>query len=81
MSTCGKGYLGDIEECDDGNIEKNDGCSSKCIVEHGWSCEIDYYDYYYEESICFTTCGDGIHVLSEEVCDDGNKKNGDGCNK
>ena len=29
-------------------------------------------------SICSTICGDGI-ILGSEVCDDGNKRSGDGC--
>jgi fibro-slime domain-containing protein len=45
-----------------------DGCSSDCQTEP--NCESD---------ACKSECGDGI-VLNE-ACDDGNKINGDGCNK
>jgi cysteine-rich repeat protein len=30
-------------------------------------------------SLCTTTCGDGVVAGPEEVCDDGNVINGDGC--
>jgi len=36
---CGDGVnLGQVE-CDDGNRENNDGCSSNCIIEMGYKCE------------------------------------------
>ena len=28
----------DNEQCDDGNLANNDGCSKKCKVESGWEC-------------------------------------------
>jgi cysteine-rich repeat protein len=28
-----------IKQCDDGNTEDGDGCSSRCVVEEGWECE------------------------------------------
>ena len=31
--TCGNGLLGLDEECDDGNLEDGDGCSSTCENE------------------------------------------------
>ena len=39
---CSDGYVqSDIgEECDDFNKLSGDGCSSKCVVERGWQCEI-----------------------------------------
>jgi len=36
---CGNGIVEDPEECDDGNRDEHDGCSSTCVVENGWSCE------------------------------------------
>ncbi|MFA6523465.1 MAG: DUF4215 domain-containing protein, partial [Candidatus Peribacteraceae bacterium] len=68
---CGNGKVEGNEQCDDGNYSANDGCSSICIVESGWSCK-GY------PSVCATVCGDAIKVGSEE-CDDGNQTNGDGC--
>ena len=29
-----------MDECDDGNTEDGDGCSSKCKVEPGWRCVV-----------------------------------------
>lgn len=29
------------EECDDGNTNNNDGCSSTCEIEDGYFCKID----------------------------------------
>ena len=40
--TCGDGHMVGAgkkgEECDDGNTEAGDGCSSSCAVETGWYC-------------------------------------------
>ena len=30
---CGDGVLGGVEQCDDGNLENNDGCSAICAIE------------------------------------------------
>lgn len=38
-ATCGNGYIDAAkgEECDDGNLQSHDGCSSRCVVEvAGW---------------------------------------------
>lgn len=35
---CGDEAVSPDEECDDGNVEDGDGCSSKCFVETGFSC-------------------------------------------
>lgn len=35
---CGDGTLDAGEECDDGNNSNEDGCSSICTVEAGWTC-------------------------------------------
>lgn len=32
-SVCGNGVIEDDEECDDGNLENGDGCSSSCVFE------------------------------------------------
>ena len=38
IEKCGDGkYLG-ILECDDGNLENGDGCSSECQIEPGFMC-------------------------------------------
>ena len=39
---CGDGLnLGFTYECDDGNRKNGDGCSETCVVEEGYSCEIN----------------------------------------
>jgi cysteine-rich repeat protein len=35
---CGDGLVTVPEECDDGNNGNEDGCSSTCTIEPGWSC-------------------------------------------
>jgi cysteine-rich repeat protein len=42
-----------------------------CAVESGYTCTG-------EPSLCITTCGDGV-MAGNELCDDGNLVNGDGC--
>ena len=34
----GNGKLDFLEECDDGNINNNDGCSSNGLLEKGYNC-------------------------------------------
>ena len=31
-------------QCDDGNNDGGDGCSSNCVIEEGWHCEADTND-------------------------------------
>lgn len=71
---CGNGSAeyssdGAGEECDDGNADDGDGCSSSCTNEGA--------------SAVGATCGNGSIGQSEDLggedCDDGNKANGDGC--
>jgi cysteine-rich repeat protein len=68
---CGDSQIMNDERCDDGNRSSGDGCSNRCLVEQGYSCEN-------EPSVCRVVCGDGI-ALSPEECDDGNANDGDGC--
>ncbi|CAD8151890.1 unnamed protein product [Paramecium octaurelia] len=36
---CGDGYcVQQIEQCDDGNRQNNDGCSDNCRIEKDWKC-------------------------------------------
>jgi cysteine-rich repeat protein len=37
-AVCGNGALEAGEQCDDGNHDDGDGCSSTCTVESGWKC-------------------------------------------
>ncbi len=68
---CGNGDVEIGEACDDNNTNPNDGCSTTCTIDSGFSCSG-------EPSACTTTCGDGI-VAGAETCDDSNTINGDGC--
>lgn len=67
----GNGVVEETEECDDGNLVDNDGCSSTGEVEPGWACTG-------APSACTTNCGDGVEAGSEQ-CDDDNNTDGDGC--
>ncbi len=68
---CGDGVLSPREDCDDGNVTANDGCSATCGIERGYAC-------IGSPSACAATCGNGALNASEE-CDDGNIIDGDGC--
>jgi cysteine-rich repeat protein len=72
-ATCGDKLTTYGEQCDDGNIVANDGCSATCQVETGFTCDNS------QPSLCWTRCGDGIRAAVEK-CDDGNITAGDGCN-
>ena len=37
-TTCGNRKIEVGEQCDDGNRSSEDGCSSKCTIEHGFQC-------------------------------------------
>ena len=69
---CGDSTFDSLAEaCDDGNTIGNDGCTSLCSVELGYSC-------IGSPSICTEVCGDGLIVGNEE-CDDNNGLSLDGC--
>jgi len=51
---CGDLKIDPDETCDDGNTEKNDGCSSICEIEEGFEC--------HDNGHCYNICGDGIIV-------------------
>ena len=74
---CGDGIWVANELCDDGNAHNGDGCSSSCSIEAGWKCAVP--DEHAMLSLCYTTCGDGVHVPLKEDCDDENELDGDGC--
>jgi cysteine-rich repeat protein len=63
-------------DCNDGNRENGDGCSSECKVEPGpWVCPRSI-----SRVPCHrATCGDGLVENFVEQCDDGNASSGDGC--
>ena len=65
------GVIAGSEACDDQNTNNNDGCSSTCGIENGWTCSG-------QPSSCSPICGDSL-LRGAEGCDDGNTNNGDGC--
>lgn len=65
------------EECDDGNVNDGDGCSSTCRVENGMACSGGSLS---SVDQCGEVCGDG-KKMPREACDDGNREDGDGCMK
>jgi fibro-slime domain-containing protein len=74
-NTCGDSILGGTEQCDDGNTNSGDGCSSTCKVEAGYTCAS-------AGAACtkIEFCGDRVVNLDiGEQCDDGNTLSGDGC--
>ena len=48
------------EDCDDGNVIDDDGCTSSCELTDGWDCS---------SGTCVTSCGDGIQA-GDEACDE-----------
>jgi cysteine-rich repeat protein len=83
------------EACDDGNTTSGDGCSSSCkkevcgneILDANEECDDGLLND--NGSACIrqcrkARCGDGYLKVrgtgAQEVCDDGNLDNGDGCN-
>ena len=69
---CGNGTKAGAEQCDDGNVLSNDGCSSTCKIEKNFKCPTP-------GSPCVAAvCGNGV-VEGIEQCDDGNNRPYDGC--
>lgn len=61
------------EQCDDGNQNSADGCTTACQVQAGWTCVPGPNG----RSVC-DRCGNGV-VGGTEDCDDGDTSSGDGC--
>jgi cysteine-rich repeat protein len=68
---CGDGHVVGVEfemdRCDDGNTNNDDGCSAECAIECGWNCTGGHEE---ANDVCNTTCGDGL-LAGPEECDDG----------
>ncbi len=77
LKTCGNSKWDDNEQCEDGNTVGGDGCSKTCQLENPkeWDCPKNP-----TVGPCksLAVCGDG-GLTSQEVCDDGNTADGDGC--
>lgn len=87
---CGDTFLSAGEECDDGNTDDLDACTSLCTlatcgdgfiqVANGELCDdgnLDSIDAC-NASCAPSGCGDG-YLQPSESCDDGNTTDGDGC--
>jgi cysteine-rich repeat protein len=89
---CGDGVYDFGEDCDDGNLLNDDGCSEFCKLEHpelcgngrsesGETCDDTNLN---SGDGCSATCqdegicGDGVQQPWEQ-CEDGNEADGDGC--
>lgn len=59
-ATCGDGYRGEGEECDDGNARSGDGCSADCLLEgSARSCSVG-------DANCSVVCGNGVAEPGED---------------
>lgn len=87
---CGDGNREDPEQCDDGNLQSGDGCSSTCTIELCGNGVIDLNEQCDDGNLqdndgcnryCqIEFCGDRIvQEARGEECDDGNGISGDGC--
>ena len=65
-------------DCDDGNTNSGDGCSSLGLLEPGWKCTDDQNYKSHCSLIEDSLCGNGKREGKEE-CDDGNYFNKDNC--
>src|SRR5205814_282616 len=74
-AVCGDGLLRGAEECDDGNLASDDGCSADCKLEQK-PCPFSTAKAFCD--VRSAVCGDGV-LSSVEACDDGNAASGDGC--
>ncbi|MBS2013914.1 MAG: fibro-slime domain-containing protein [Deltaproteobacteria bacterium] len=71
-AVCGDGVVGATEDCDDGNTNNGDGCTSLCKLEPNFQCLTP-------GSPCTpAVCGNGVREGLEQ-CDDGNNRPYDGC--
>ena len=68
-ATCGDSIVEADEECDDSNTNNNDGCSSVCRIEPGYTC-------HGTSCTLSLVCGNAV-VQTDEECDNGDEP---GCN-
>jgi choice-of-anchor A domain-containing protein len=88
LRECGDGFVEVDEQCDDGNTDDFDGCSSTCeievcgdgIVQPGEACDDGNSSNTdgCTNACTLPECGDGF-VQAGEACDDGNTDPDDGC--
>ena len=75
ISQCGNRRIEAGENCDDGNTQNGDGCSSSCQLELRWACPVPGRACQPASHGCLPNCkpgecGNGI-VHGTEACDDG----------
>jgi cysteine-rich repeat protein len=68
---CGDGIVDEGEECDDGNLEDGDGCTSQCTCARCGDGALYVFPSDHGSGSC--------PVVEIEECDDGNNVAGDGC--
>ena len=73
---CGDGIRTAPEECDDGNLDETDSCSSSCKLKGPATPPWYVRD---EPTTGLPYCGDGLVNQSNEQCDDGNDDDTDHC--
>lgn len=87
---CGDNTVNPSEQCDDGNLENGDGCSSTCTIERCGNRTLDTGEQCDDGNVLrgdgcnracqIEFCGDHqIQTELGEQCDDGNGISGDGC--
>jgi len=85
---CGDGETNGNEQCDDGNNQNGDGCSSVCkhescgdgIVNGSEECDTAGETARCDGDCTYVLCGDEhVNDAAGEECDDGNTNDGDGC--
>jgi len=83
---CGDGVVDTNDGCDDGNLNNDDGCSSLCEEEDGWTCTGTAPSICTEIDLCAgftpepTTCGAGeCAATGETTCDPATGNTGDSC--
>lgn len=93
IGNCGDGIIEGREECEDGNLINNDGCSQYCriercgdgVIQASLDEECDDGNTLDDNNGCDENCkfkddcGDGIIQEESEECDDANDESGDGC--
>jgi fibro-slime domain-containing protein len=71
--TCGDGLKSSAEECDDGNLDEDDGCNASCVLDGDFVCPVEG-----EVCVQVVICGNGS-IEGSETCDDRNVVASDGC--
>lgn len=88
LPDCGDGVPDAGEECDDGNSDDTDECTSVCttarcgdgFVQAGEDCDEMVATASCDADCTPAMCGDGVtNMVAGEDCDDGNMADDDGC--